>query len=162
MLEESRFKFHKTGDTLLDTAIEAFIVFPYNPAYVDKLVSKANSGLRSKFGTSIYCTNDEALNYITISSNTLGSFTKNFDIHEDFHDKEHFYSKYDCTCMVIEDLGEYTENEKFFKYDPEADKSKTDHICECIVPYYATNGKRRDGIPLLVNIMPEFVSYILS
>jgi len=160
MLKENRFRFSKTGIDLLDRAVESFVVFPYNPSYVDKIIDEISYDLLSNYGTSIvHSPGAYDYYYIKIESKKIGTFTKNFEICygtcTDNIQEAEVTSEYYCSCMLYDDCC--CDNDISIHYDGGGVKKEIDFVCQCLVPYYATNGEYVEGIPLVLNLMPEFV-----
>jgi len=163
MLKENRFKFDSVGDPILDKVIEAFVIFPFNYAYIDKLLEDVNYPLEDKYGTNVvYYTEDEiGMNYIQVSSDTLGTFAKYFEIDEDFKNPSIRVSKFECTARFMENPEQSYSEEIVFCYGGYKSKGEVDFVCQCVAPYYATNGAHIESVPLLVNVFPEFSRYVL-
>ena len=163
MLKENRFKFDSVGDPLLDKVIGAFVIFPFNYSYVDKLLEDINYQLEDRYDTQVvYYTEDEiGISYIQVSSETLGTFAKYFDIIEDFKNPSLKVSKFECTARLMENPEQSYSEEIVFCYGGCKSKREVDFVCQCVAPYYATNGEHIESVPLLVNVFPEFSRYVL-
>lgn len=159
MLRESRFKYDKTGEPLVDQVNEAFVVFPFNPSYIDGLVISFLSEAPS--GIDLYQELDHGdgrSEYIELSVNGFGSLSKRYFIHESFNGFGKQDVEYTVCCCFYEEFTK-TEDIKEFKYSS-ADKNEIDCICQCLTFYFLTRGKNKEYIPLLVNTAPDLSKYI--
>jgi len=162
MLKENRFKFEKTGIELLDKAVEAFVVFPFNPTYIDQLLSEINSELQYKYGTYIHHTlHHEIPDNIQLEA-SFGSISKYFDLETNYSNSVDTISRFECFCRFYSD--DFDIDDLMIKYsgkDEERDKDTVDIFCQYAVPFYASAGEYRETIPLLVNIFPGFAQNAL-
>lgn len=159
MLKENRFKFDKTGDPLIDKVTEAFIVFPFNPNYIDQIVDEVALDADAGVDLLQYLDDgDGSPEFVELRIRDFARFTKGYHVHDDYYDDTVKSTEYVCTCTFYSE-DDFIEEPKDFKFKS-SDKKEIDFICQCLIPYFLTSGSNKDYIPLLVNIMPDLSQYI--
>lgn len=124
--------------------MRAFMAFPKDRELVKELCASLYS--HKKYGFNIYYSFDES-KFIELYIEKFGGIRKEYDFT-------------DCPERFQLNFYEGDSYDKGIRTEPLTEK-EANNMCKIIVPFFLSDGKKRDKVPLLINDFPEFANFAL-